>query len=155
LPTGAKLLTATLVSGGGSGVTCPVTANDARVTCRLGNLLAGASAHVRVQVNALPSAPETFVNVAEVRSLTDELDTSDNIVSATTAVSRSADMQISISGWPTDTVHAGAELTYTVVVTNAGLAETEGVKVIDPLPKHVTFVRDATSAGGTCKGDVP
>jgi len=51
-----------------------------------------------------------------------------------------------------DPIAAGATVTYTVTVTNAGLASALNVAVVDALPPEASFV-SATAAGG-CSGTV-
>jgi uncharacterized repeat protein (TIGR01451 family) len=48
-----------------------------------------------------------------------------------------------------DPVRAGAAITYTLTIANAGPLSATGVTVTDQLPSSVTFV-SATSSAGTC-----
>lgn len=152
LPVGAIFVSAALVEGGGPGAVCPVSANDTRVVCQLGNLAGGGSARVQIKIRAKASAPATFTNVATVRTATAEPNLANNTVATTTTVDRSADMQITKSASATSVV-AGTELTYTLVFTNAGLAETANAFVTDLLPSHMVFVRDTSPAGVICGAD--
>ena len=52
-------------------------------------------------------------------------------------------------------VSAGMEITYTLTVSNLGIASASDVTVEDPLPEHMTFVRAAASDGGACTAPAP
>ncbi len=64
---------------------------------------------------------------------------------ATTAVNPDIDLQITKTD-NVDPVNRGAQLTYTLTVTNAGPSGATNVEVVDTLPTGVTF---ASSTGGT------
>ena len=49
---------------------------------------------MRIRIRANASAPSTLTNLAQVRSVTDEIDKSDNDVSTVTAVDRAANLEI-------------------------------------------------------------
>lgn len=61
-----------------------------------------------------------------------------------------ADLKLTMSDAP-DPVRVGANLVYTVTVTNQGPAAASGVKLTDKLPANVNFV-SAVPAQGTCSG---
>lgn len=69
-------------------------------------------------------------------------------VPATLNVLSQADLGITKSADP-NPVHAGKELTYTLLVTNNGPDDATGVKVVDTLPANVTFV---SASAGCVKG---
>ncbi len=154
LPNGAIFVSAALLEGGGSGAVCPVSASDTQVVCQLGNMAGGSSARIQIKIKAKASAPATFTNVATVRSETEELNLANNTVSTVTTVDRAADMRLTKSASPAPSVVAGRELTYTLVFTNGGFADTTGVVVTDLLPPNVIFVRNASPAGVNCTSDV-
>ena len=52
------------------------------------------------------------------------------------------------------TVIAGEQITYTLVVTNAGPAIATNARVIDALPNGVTFVSATASNGGICNAGI-
>ena len=61
-----------------------------------------------------------------------------------------ADLKLTMTDAP-DPVRAGANLVYTVTVTNQGPAAATGVTLTDKLPANVNFV-SAVPAQGTCSG---
>ncbi len=128
------------------------------VTCSLGDLAAGATASVWVQVRADAALPDptTVVNTARVSSATPESNLGDNQDTETTTVHQSAlnptDLGIVKSDSP-DPVTAGDLLTYTLSVTNYGPAPATNVQVVDALPAGTSFV-SATPSQGACSGGV-
>jgi len=62
----------------------------------------------------------------------------------------SADLTITKTDSP-DPVRVGANLTYTITVTNAGPNPADAVQVTDTLPDNVTFISVKTSQG-SCTG---
>ena len=71
-----------------------------------------------------------------------------------TALAATADLSIQKSdGTPYSqgTVVVGAEITYTITVTNGGPDAANGVEVVDDLPGQIDFV-SSTPSQGTCKG---
>jgi uncharacterized repeat protein (TIGR01451 family) len=63
----------------------------------------------------------------------------------------SADLSITKTDSP-DPVTIGAEVTYTITITNNGAASAQIVNVTDNLPASVTFVSCSTTGGGVCSG---
>jgi len=63
----------------------------------------------------------------------------------------SADLSITKSDSP-DPVITGANVTYTITVTNNGAADAQSVVVTDNLPGSVSFVSCAANNGGICGG---
>src|SRR5436189_163073 len=59
--------------------------------------------------------------------------------------------ELSMTAAP-DPLTTGADLTYTIVVTNNGIGVARDVKVTDELPASLTFVSCAATAGGLCLG---
>jgi uncharacterized repeat protein (TIGR01451 family) len=143
LPAGLGVVSAT-----GDGWTCGVDTFANSLHCERGDPLAVGAAFpaVTVLVNVLESAPDTLVNTGvtggggEV-NLTNDSD--DDLVD----VSSSADVAIVKSVAPASTP-PGANVTYTLVVTNNGPSTAKAVKVFDPLPAGITFVSVAPAACG-------
>ena len=136
----------TFVSASGPGWTC-TNAGDVSVTCTRGTLAGGADAPL---LNVRVSAPDhgaRLVNAATVTSSTPDPDPSNDSSSAVTRVGKSADLSIVKEGPSTAT--AGSEMTYRLLVSNAGPDAARNVRVTDTLPSGVTFV-SAGGPGWTC-----
>jgi large repetitive protein len=121
--------------------------SGAHVVCDLGAVADGASVTVHVVVEA--QAVGTQVNTATVTSTTHDGDRSDNSASATTHVT-SANLSISKTEAPNPAT-VGKPVVYTLTVANAGPSAAANVRVVDPLPRNVTFV-SAKPSQGTCTG---
>ncbi|HEY3041514.1 MAG TPA: lamin tail domain-containing protein [Pyrinomonadaceae bacterium] len=63
----------------------------------------------------------------------------------------SADLSITKADSP-DPVTIGSDVTYTITVTNNGVAVAQNVTVTDDLPPEVTFVSCSSTGGGVCGG---
>jgi uncharacterized repeat protein (TIGR01451 family) len=140
LPAGVTFVSATPSQG-----TCSQASGV--VTCSLGDIAAGISASVQIQVTT-PTSPATLTNTASVTATTSDPNAANNSVSETTSVESGVDLALSKSDLQ-DPVHPGSNLTYTVLVNNNGPNPATGVQVTDTLPSGVTFV-SATPSQGTC-----
>jgi len=74
--------------------------------------------------------------------------TSPTTTSGSTTSGPSADLGIAIAD-SVDPVATGAQLTYTITVTNAGAAEATGVTVAYTIPPNTSYVSSAASQGAT------
>ncbi len=143
LPPGSSFVSATASQG-----TCAEVAGT--VTCDLGNVAAGAGANVTILVTT--TAAGVLTNTAQVAAAEFDPDPTDNSASQTTTVDGAAGLSIMKTASP-DPVIAGNDLTYTLVVSNAGPSEATSVVVTDPLPAGATFI-SATSGGTLASGVV-
>ena len=143
LPAGLTYVSATPSQG-----TCAGTTS---VTCSLGALAAGATASVAIVVTG--SAAGNQVNTATVTATEGDPNAANNGASAAVFVTdqtRNADLAVAKSGSPA-TVAVGANVTYTITVTNNGPESADDVRLSDPIPAGMTFV-SATPSQGTCTG---
>jgi uncharacterized repeat protein (TIGR01451 family) len=138
LPAGVVLGTVTSTQG-----TC---ISGSTVLCSLGSLANGATATVQITVTA--NAVGTLTNTASVLGMTADPETADNSASETTTVSPTANLSLTKTDSP-DPIGAGALLTYSLAVHNAGPQDATGVSVSDTLPAGVLF-ESATPTQGTC-----
>src|SRR5439155_797206 len=115
---------------------------------------APASFTIVVQVTPATSGGTTISNTATVSSSgTSDPTATNNTATATTTVTvtTSADLSITKTDAP-DPVTAGAALTYTLTVSNAGPSTAAApISVTDSLPPGVTF-QGASGTGWTCSG---
>ncbi len=135
----------TFVSASGTGWACNVS--GATVTCTRLSLAAGATAPTVTVVVTAPAQAASLTNTASVASTTPDPTPGNNISSATTSVTATADLAIAKSG-PASVV-AGSGVSYTLSVTNNGPSDAANLTVTDTLPAGVTFV-SASGTGWIC-----
>jgi uncharacterized repeat protein (TIGR01451 family) len=145
-PLPAGLSNATVNCTGNGGAVCG--AFDASVTGTITTLPAGGSATITITATA-PNDGATLSNTAAVAppaGVTDP-DSSNNQGTAGTAVNAAADVSVIKSGPATAT--PGSNVTYTLVVSNAGPSTAAQLSLSDPTPAGLSFVSaDAPCAGG-------
>lgn len=137
-----------------AGWTCTTPAVDATgtVTCNNTSFLTTASPAVFtlvVKVNNSVTSGTQISNTATVSSSAQDGVTTNNNATAQTTVSSVADVGITKTDAP-DPVQPGANITYTVTVTNAGPDTALNASWTDTLPTNVTFVSLSSVAGWTC-----
>ena len=103
-----------------------------------------------VTVAAATAAGTTIVNSADVTSQTTDPNSSNNTTSTSVLVeiTGDSDLAVSMTAAPTPVFESSA-LTYTIQVTNLGLAPAAGVTVVDTVPPTLANP-SATSSAGTC-----
>ena len=136
--------------------TTPPVGTTGTVSCTTSSLASGAPASFTIVVQVTPATSDgtTISNTATVSSSgTSDPTSTNNTATATTTVTvtTSADLSITKTDAP-DPVTAGAALTYTLTVSNAGPSTAAApISVTDSLPPGVTF-QGASGAGWTCSG---
>ena len=152
LPVGVTFVSANSTQG-------TATNASGTITGAIGNLASGASATVTITATIDPSTVGPISNTATVTGNETDTDSSDNTSTTTTAVTRSVDVGITKTD-SSDPVLAGAQVTYTILVTNSGPSTATNVTVTDVLPAGLTFVSasstqgTATNASGTVTGAI-
>lgn len=122
------------------------------VTCNLGDLAAGGSAFVSVTVQA--NVAGTVDNTASVASTSPDPNTANNSkTTSVTILNANADLSIQKTS-AQSTVLVGNNLTYNLVVANAGPNNATGVVVTDTLPVSTSFV-SAGATQGSCSFAAP
>ncbi|MBI5879548.1 MAG: DUF11 domain-containing protein [Chloroflexi bacterium] len=129
------------------------------VICTIGDMhpgFASGTAFIVLDVLLAANSPDSqfAFNRGEVTSDTTDPDMTNNLVDTSTHVIARSDLRMSMSDSP-DPVIAGANLTYTIQITNGGPSNAPGVVVSDTLPVSSSLVA-ASVPGGTCilAGDV-
>jgi uncharacterized repeat protein (TIGR01451 family) len=125
------------------------TLNGQVLTWNVGNVAPGDPVReIDITVKIKPNATGQLENTAEVDSAVLDPDTSNNRVTFTTAVSATAGLAITKTDSP-DPVMAGAELVYTLQVSNGGPSTAVDVVVVDTLPAGTTLVSAVDGNGAT------
>ena len=148
LPPGTTFVSLPAVAGWSC--TTPAVGAGGTITCSNSDLAAGSAVFaLTVQVGAGTANGTVLSNTAAVASATADSSTGNNSATATTTVGTAADVSVAITDAP-DPVTAGANLTYTITVANAGPSSAAGVTLADALPAGTTFVSLSSAAGWTC-----
>jgi len=158
LPSGATVLSTTADPG----TTCVVGTSGTTLDCTVSILPVGGHASVVVQVALSPDlvAGSTLVNTAAANYPEPEVDpgSTSRTAEVTSPVEASATVTVAKTG--TGIPVAGADFTWTIMVTNAGPSTARSVVVTDSLPAAVAFVSStpacaAVGADITCElGDL-
>lgn len=133
------------VSVGGTGWSCGESGGV--VTCTLASLLPGDAPVITIETMA-PGAAATLVNAADVAASTPDPNSANNADTESTSILAAADLAITNWGDP-GPVPAGAVVTYTLDVTNAGPDAASALTVEDNLPPEAGF-QSASGTGWTC-----
>ncbi|HTC66065.1 MAG TPA: C25 family cysteine peptidase [Candidatus Acidoferrum sp.] len=142
-----------LASPGSWSCTTPAVGATGTVTCSIATLAVGATASFTLitQVNA-GTATGTVITDTDMGSsaITDpNLSNNSATANVTVAQANQADMAVTMSENP-NPVLAGANITYTAVVTNNGPATATTVTAVDTIPANTTFSSDTVPPGWTC-----
>ncbi len=119
--------------------TAPYTYAAPDLIWNLGTLPADETRVLTVVVTVNSDASGSIVNSASITSTTTDPNPSADDDEESTDTTSSADLSIRKSAVPTTAV-AGAPLTYTLVISNAGPSDAQDVTVTDTLPDQVTLV---------------
>ena len=125
---------------------CTVTGQD--VSCGFGDLAVGASRTVRITGTVGQNFDTGFTNTAAATSATPDPIQQNNSGSADGTVGESADVQVTKTG-PAEVV-AGAPVTWTIEVRNAGPSTARTVSVADQLPAGLVDGRVVLPNGQPC-----
>lgn len=149
LPTGTTFVGAAAPPG----TSC--SASGQVVTCDGGVLANGASLTFTITATVAPDTTvPSLVNSARVSSATSDDVPANDTATATTTVTRSADLVATKTG-PAGPVNAGAQITYTIAARNDGPSTATTVRLTDAIPVGTTFV-SVTPTGsplGSCAQD--
>ncbi|SDT31847.1 conserved repeat domain-containing protein [Friedmanniella luteola] len=142
LPTGVSYLS----SAPPSGTTC--TSSGQTVTCSTATLANGAAVSIPVIVDVgAGTAAGTLVNTASVAASTTDDVATNNTATASTTVTRDADLRLTKTG--PASVAAGNQVVYTLTALNAGPSSATSTTITDTLPLGTTLVSTDPSQG-TC-----
>ncbi|WP_317311416.1 DUF11 domain-containing protein [Clostridium thermobutyricum] len=125
-----------------------VTWNTWLGTLPLGTITNGSTKTVLIRGTVAATATGTISNTASVASTTLDPNLSNNSATTTTTVSPLADLSIVKTANPSP-VHAGAQLIYTLVITNNGPSTATNIIVTDNVPACFSTPEYSTNAGLT------
>jgi uncharacterized repeat protein (TIGR01451 family) len=146
LPAGTTFVA--LSSPGGWSCTTPAVGSGGTVTCSNASLAVGGAVFT-LTVAIAPSTTGTISNTATVSSTTTDPNPGNNSDTETTLISSAADISVTKVDTP-DPVQAGANLTYTITVGNAGPSNAPTAGLSDTLPAGTTFVSLSSPGGWSC-----
>jgi uncharacterized repeat protein (TIGR01451 family) len=139
-----------LSNPGGWTCSAPAPGATGNISCTIASLGLGNAVFTLV-VNVDPSTASgaSISNAATVTSTTSDPNAGNETGNSATTVATSADLSVTKSDSP-DPVDAGANLTYTITVNNAGPSNASTVTLTDILPAETLFVSLASPAGWLC-----
>ncbi len=148
LPAGTTFVSLPNVAGWSC--TTPAVGAGGTVTCSNPTFAVG-NAVFTLTVNVAPTvaAGTVLSNTATVTSATAEGNPGDESDTEMTTVAASANLTVTKTDSP-DPVTAGANLTYTITVNNAGPSNASTVSLSDTLPTGTTFVSLSSPGGWSC-----
>src|SRR3984893_6870251 len=133
--------------------TTPAVNGTGTVTCTIASLASGVTGNFSlvVKVNAGTASGTVITDTDMGSSAVTDPNSTNNSATAdvTVAAASQADMAVSMTDSP-NPVLAGANITYTAVVTNNGPATATSVTAVDTIPANTTFSSDTVPAGWTC-----
>ncbi len=131
----------------------PAVNGTGTVTCTVASVTSGATANFTlvVKVNAGTTTGTIISDTDMGSSAVTDSNSSNNSATAdvTVAAASQSDMAVTMTDSP-NPVLAGANITYTAVVTNNGPATATTVTAVDTIPANTTFSSDTVPAGWTC-----
>jgi uncharacterized repeat protein (TIGR01451 family) len=145
VPSGLTIVDATFTGGSNGPDSCDVSGQD--VSCDIGDLGAGASASVTIDVAATEDACPSITNTATVAASNETGGTGDNSASTSFDVTCVVNLALQKSASVTE-IRSGKSFTYTITASNTGDATAANVHVTDSMPAGVT-IDSATFTGGS------
>lgn len=142
LPAGTTFVSLNQSSGPAFSCTTGATIN-----CTNASFASGATAVFSLVIHTASSATGSVSNTANVSSSTSELNPGNNSSTANVTLSQSADLSVMKSG--PALIAPNTDVTYTIVVSNAGPSDASAVTLTDSVPANTTFV-SASGSGFTC-----
>ncbi|HEV7509674.1 MAG TPA: IPTL-CTERM sorting domain-containing protein, partial [Thermoanaerobaculia bacterium] len=146
LPAGTTFVS--LASPAGWSCTTPAVGAGGTVSCSNPSFAVGSAVFTLV-VAVAPSTTGTISNTATVSSATTDPNPGNNSATETTLIGSAADISVTKVDTP-DPVAAGANLTYTITVGNAGPSNAPTAGLSDTLPSGTTFVSLSSPGGWSC-----
>jgi uncharacterized repeat protein (TIGR01451 family) len=153
IPGGTTLVSAS-IQGVSATCTIPDPGTSNLLSCRAAVMLPGDFTEARITARASPAlvVGALILNEAMVTSPTPDLNPSNNFATVETRVAAASEADLKVEkADDMDPVLSGANVTYTLLVTNLGPASATNVSLTDTLPAGLSLV-SATTTVGTCAG---
>lgn len=136
----------------------PAFSCDTTIICTNASMPAGTTADftITLHISSQAQPGDTFTNFAMVSTTGfDPNDENNSSAAGTTVPSNDADIGVQKSG--PNAVAAGADVSYSITVNNAGLGDAQNVQLDDTLPGTMTFVSLTQDSGPTfsCSNPAP
>jgi uncharacterized repeat protein (TIGR01451 family) len=148
IPANTTFVSAMQTSGPAFTLSSPTVGGTGTLSATTTTLAAGGTATFELTVHVNPAPGGTVTNTAIVSSSTSDTNAANNSVTETTSIDGQADLSITKSDTP-NSVEPGANLTYTIVLTNNGGSDAQSVALTDAIPAGTTFVSLTAPAGFT------
>ncbi len=148
IPTSTTFVSFQQNSGPAFTLTTPPVGGTGTVTATAATLASGASATFTLVVNVNANTPNgsTLTNTATVSTSGNDPTGANNSDTETTAVNTQADLSVTKSDSP-DPVSPGDDITYTIVITNAGPSDAQNLQLTDNIPANTTFLSAFQTSG--------
>lgn len=142
-----------LTNPAGWSCSTPAVNGTGTVTCTIASVTSGTTANFTLvaKVNSGTATGTVITDTDMGSSAVTDSNSSNNsaTVNVTVAAASQADMAVTMTDSP-NPVLAGANITFTAVVTNNGPATATTVTAVDTIPANTTFSSDTVPAGWTC-----
>jgi uncharacterized repeat protein (TIGR01451 family) len=138
LPANTTFVSEQQNSGPAASCTTPGVGSGGTVTCTWASLAPGASATFTLVVKVASSATGSISNTANVTTTTIDTNPANDSSTSTTTITVSSDVSVTKSG-PGVGIQ-GQNVTYSIVVANAGPSDATTVALTDTIPVGSTFV---------------
>jgi uncharacterized repeat protein (TIGR01451 family) len=152
IPANTTFVSATVTTGSGWLTSAPAVGGTGNVVFGKATVTPGETAVFTIVVNVNAATPNDTVitNSAVVTSISDDPNSGNDVGTATTTVGvGSADISVTKTD-STDPVMAGASITYTITVNNAGPSNATTTTLSDVVPAGTTFSSLSAPAGWSC-----
>jgi len=148
IPAGMTFVSLNQTSGATMACTDPGFGNGGTITCTNASMTAdtGADFTITLHIPSQASPGDTFTNIATVSTGGVDPNDENNASAASTSVpSNDADVGVQKTG--PNVAPPGADVAYTITVTNGGPSDAQNVELDDTLPGTMTFVSLIQNSG--------
>jgi uncharacterized repeat protein (TIGR01451 family) len=117
---------------------CVYNAGSRTVSCATSDVGSGSVVSATVQVRVDPATTGSLLNNATVSTLDTDTNASNNTAQATTTITTSSDLSLSMTA--PGSVIAGDFITYTLAISNTGPSDARGVVLQDDFPAGTSYI---------------